>query len=100
MNRTIHSVLIGAFGLAFLLETMRSIGAENANGAQAGEQTNGWKVLFDGKTTHGWHSFKSESFPATGWSVEDGWLRCLGKSGGDILSDGQFEHFDLQWEWK
>src|SRR5262249_45048431 len=34
----------------------------------------GWKLLFDGTTTHGWHTFKKDSFPARGWVVEDGWL--------------------------
>src|SRR5207302_5573293 len=59
-----------------------------------------WKILFDGKTTHGWRSFKKQSFPAHGWVVEDGWLHCLGQGGGDIISDGEFNNFELQWEWK
>jgi Domain of Unknown Function (DUF1080) len=37
--------------------------------------------------------------------VEDGWLHCLGKGGGskgggDIISDAEFNDFELQWEWK
>jgi len=64
------------------------------------EASGGWKLLFDGRTTKGWHSFKKPSFPEKGWIVEDGWLHGLGKGGGDILSDGQFEQFELQWEWK
>lgn len=35
-----------------------------------------------------------------GWVVEDGWLRCLGKGGGDIISDAEFTDFELQWDWK
>ena len=57
-------------------------------------------MLFDGKTTAGWHSFKKKSFPEKGWQVEDGWLHCLGKGGGDVISDGQFDDFELTWEWK
>jgi len=60
----------------------------------------GWKLLFDGKTTQGWHSFKKTSFPAKGWIVEEGWLHCLGKGGGDVITDAEFDDFELVWEWK
>src|SRR5439155_18238105 len=52
------------------------------------------------KTTQGWRSARKESFPAQGWVVEDGWLHGLGKGDGDIITDGEFENFDLEWEWK
>ena len=64
------------------------------------EKAAGWKVLFDGQTTGGWRGFKKSSFPAQGWRVEDGWLHCLGKSGGDVITDAEFDDFELQWEWK
>lgn len=64
------------------------------------EKAGGWKLLFDGQTTQGWHSFRKDSFPATGWVVEDGWLHCLGKNGGDLLSNGEYDQFDLRWEWR
>jgi len=64
------------------------------------EKAAGWKLLFDGKTSEGWHSFKKPLFPAKGWTVENGWLHCLGKGGGDLLSQGQYAQFELQWEWK
>jgi hypothetical protein len=92
--------LFSAFRFGLFLLAAQVIGAESANQLSAQEQANGWKLLFDGRTPHGWHTFKSSSFPAAGWIVEDGWLHCLGKAGGDILSDGQYEEFDLEWEWK
>jgi hypothetical protein len=64
------------------------------------EKAEGWKLLFDGKTTQGWHSFKKQTFPSHGWVVEDGWLHCLGERGGDLLSDGQYDQFEIEWEWK
>ena len=64
------------------------------------EAASGWTLLFDGNTTKGWHKFHQHTFPEKGWVVEDGWLHCLGKGGGDILSDAEFEQFDLQWEWR
>src|SRR5258708_5052519 len=64
------------------------------------EGTDGWRFLFDGASTQGWHGFKQLGFPSKGWVVTEGWLHCLGSGGGDILSDAQFEEFDLRWEWK
>ncbi|HOC56223.1 MAG TPA: DUF1080 domain-containing protein [Verrucomicrobiota bacterium] len=69
------------------------------------EEAAGWKLLFDGKTTQGWRSFKKQSFPDKGWVVENGWLHCLGKGGGnkgggDIITDAEFDNFELEWEWK
>ena len=61
-------------------------------------------MLFDGKSTQGWRTFKKQSFPDKGWVVEDGWLHCLGKGGnkggGDIITDAEFGDFDLEWDWK
>src|SRR5439155_12740159 len=84
-----------------LVAALAPVGAGAApNQLTAEEKASGWQLLFDGQTTHGWHSFKKETFPAKGWIVEDGWLYGLGKGGGDILSDAAFEQFELQWEWK
>ena len=64
------------------------------------EKAAGWKLLFDGQTLRGWHGFKKKSFPEKGWAVEDGWLHCQGKGGGDLLSDNAYGDFELEWEWK
>ena len=60
-----------------------------------------WEQLFDGKTTKGWHSFNEDKVTG-GWIVEDGCLTALGQGGdlgGDILTNGQFEDFELSLEW-
>ncbi|HTL58411.1 MAG TPA: DUF1080 domain-containing protein [Candidatus Limnocylindrales bacterium] len=64
------------------------------------EKAAGWILLFDGQTPKGWHTFLKHTFPDHGWTVADGWLHGLGKGGGDLLSDGEFDQFELQWEWK
>ncbi len=65
------------------------------------EKREDWKLLFDGKTTAGWHSFKKTTFPAKGWTVVDGELRLAANSkAGDIVTDQTFSDFDLVWEWK
>ena len=62
------------------------------------------RSLFDGKTTKGWRGFKKPAFPASGWVVQDGWLKHVAAkgepTGGDIITVDTFDNFDLQFEWK
>ena len=86
--------------LAFLLAGTALLSAAPANQLTEEEKSAGWTLLFDGTTTNGWHTFKKQTFPEKGWVLEDGWLHGQGKGGGDIISDGEFEDFELQWDWK
>ena len=65
------------------------------------EKNEGWKLLFDGRTMNGWRPYLHNT-TAT-WVVEDGTLKGLGKgsdSTGYIISEDQFENFELKLEWK
>lgn len=65
------------------------------------EIAGGWQLLFDGTTTNGWHSYGKDTL--TGWAVENGELIALslgGDLGGDIVTDEEFENFELSVEWK
>ena len=73
----------------------------------AGDKKDGWQSLFDGKTTNGWHKYGGGPV-GSAWKVRDGYL-CLDtgikenfqiKDGGDIVSDEEYDNFDLQVEWK
>jgi hypothetical protein len=65
------------------------------------EKAEGWQLLFDGKSTAGWRSFKKQTFPDKGWLVEGGVLKKVANvQGGDIITTNTFEQFDLRWEWK
>jgi hypothetical protein len=65
------------------------------------EKAEGWRLLFDGRTTKGWRSFKKETFPAKGWVVEDGCLKKVARqSGGDIITVDRFTDFEFAWEWR
>ena len=59
--------------------------------------------LFNGKTTAGWHPF-NKTGAIKNWIIEDGALVCLGvaegDTGGDIVSDKEYENFELSWDWK
>jgi hypothetical protein len=76
------------------------IAATGVNQISAEEAAGHWKLLFDGKTTAGWRGFKKKSFPAKGWDVENDWLHCQVSGGGDIITDQEFNDFELTWEWK
>ncbi len=60
------------------------------------EVKDGWKLLFDGKTLNGWHTFKLKTV-RPGWVVKDGTLACIDPhNAGDICTDDQFDWFELQ----
>ncbi len=71
------------------------------------EQKDGWVSLFDGTTTKGWHKYGTNTIGAA-WKVVDGTLHLDAtekvdwqiKNGGDIVSDEEYENFDLKLEWK
>jgi len=71
-----------------------------ANQLTAAEKAAGWKLLFDGQTTAGWHGVGLGAFPTKGWKAEDGWMHGLAQQGGDVVTDEKFEQFELVWEWK
>src|SRR2546428_11664039 len=78
------------------------IGAgSTANQLTPAEKAAGWKLLFDGRTLNGWHSFKKKEPPKQGWVIEDDWLKCVANGhGGDLVSDDEFDDFELSWEWR
>jgi cytochrome c len=61
------------------------------------ERAAGWRLLFDGDTTEGWRGFQRPQI-SRGWQVQDGCLTRVG-SGGDIITEDQFEDFELSLEW-
>src|SRR5271156_3571457 len=66
------------------------------------ERQEGWRLLFDGKTTAGWEEITGKPFPANCWTVEDGSLKALVRADGfqDIRTLESFRSFDLQFDWK
>jgi len=70
------------------------------------EKAEGFKLLFDGKTHDGWRNAYKETFPDSGWVIEDGALTVLetdgseSQHGGDIVTDEEYSDFDLQLEFK
>ncbi len=82
------------------------ISGDSANTLTAEEKAAGWKLLWDGKTSDGWRSAKSENFPAQGWTMRDGVLTVQaaggGESiaGGDIITRERYSSFELVADFK
>lgn len=64
---------------------------------------NATESLFDGKSLTGWHAFNKPG-EVKNWTIIDSALVCLGAAkgdtGGDIVSNKEYENFELSWDWK
>ncbi|HPR33282.1 MAG TPA: DUF1080 domain-containing protein [Prolixibacteraceae bacterium] len=65
------------------------------------EKADGWKLLWDGKSTNGWRGARMSHFPEKGWEISEGILKVLpsggGEStnGGDIVTTEKYRNFIL-----
>jgi hypothetical protein len=80
--------------------------AQSDNTLTPAEKSAGWKLLFDGRTTNGWHSYNKKTIGGA-WKAENGALRIDASakaaqpaSGGDIVTQDEYENFDLKLQWK
>ncbi|MEO2073571.1 MAG: DUF1080 domain-containing protein [Zunongwangia sp.] len=86
--------------------TEETVAATSPNQLSEKEKEEGWRLLFDGKSTDGWRGYLKDSFPEKGWIIEDGALKVQGAgtgeagNGGDIIFDEEFKDFELSLEWK
>lgn len=96
--------LFGSFNFCFSqTKTMNTVD----NTLSQTEKSNGWKLLFDGQTTNGWHSYGSNNVRKA-WTVKDGSIyldaaikKTLPASeGGDLVTNEAYGNFDLKLDWK
>ena len=72
------------------------------------EKREGWRLLFDGKTSNGWKGANSNVFPvkSNGWIVKDGMMTIQNSGGeeaknvGDIVTTQLFGAFDLYFDFR
>ncbi|MDR1682579.1 MAG: DUF1080 domain-containing protein [Candidatus Symbiothrix sp.] len=70
------------------------------------EATQGWQLLWDGKTTKGWRGARLTAFPEKGWKIENGVLKVLksggaeAANGGDIVTTRKYKNFELSVDFK
>jgi len=70
--------------------------SQSLNTLTPAEVRDGWKLLFDGKTTNGWHNFRKEGI-GSGWQIKDGTLTSVDPgTAGDIVTNDKYDWFELQ----
>jgi len=95
-----------AITLIVAVMTSLSTAAQNDNTLTAAEKKDGWKLLFDGKTSAGWRGAFKQGFPDHGWKIDSGAITVLqsegkqGANGGDIVTTQQYSAFDLTFQFK
>lgn len=80
--------------------------SSDANVLSRKESNSGWTLLFDGKTTNGWHTYGKGSAGKV-WKVSDGALffdaaskKAQPGEGGDIVTNNEYENYHLKLDWK
>jgi len=78
------------------------------NSLTESEKSDGWELLFDGKSLKNFRNFKKETIGSS-WVIEDKAIhlnavreegKWQAKDGGDIITKDTYENFDLRLEWK
>ncbi len=76
--------------------------AQQPNTMTPQEKQQGWVLLFDGKTTKGWHTYLRDT-AGSKWQVRNGALiydpSQAASGGGDLVTDQVYENYELRLEW-
>jgi hypothetical protein len=76
--------------------------AQQPNTLTPQEKQQGWVLLFDGKTTKGWHTYLRDT-AGSRWQVRNGALvydpSQPASVSGDLVTDKVYENYELNLEW-
>ncbi|RCH55678.1 DUF1080 domain-containing protein [Mucilaginibacter hurinus] len=88
-------------GVIALTLTCQMLSAQTPNTLTAKEKKEGWVLLFDGKTTQGWHTYNKAEL-GNGWTAANGELQFnpAATGRGDITTDKEYENYELALDWK
>jgi hypothetical protein len=93
-------LLIILTGLSLLVSVSK---AQAPNTLTKKEKKEGWKLLFDGKTTKGWHTYLRDTVGSK-WQVKDEAIvfdpSQPKEGGGDIVTNEAYENYELSLQWK
>ena len=84
----------------------KSNGSAKVNTLTKKQASNGWKLLFDGKTLNGWKGATNDKVLNTCWKVVDGQIisterdKRPAKLSGSIVTKDQYSSFDLRLDYK
>jgi len=93
---------LSASAIAICLLTTFTSCEEKHNTLTPEETASGWTLLFDGETLNGWRDYNGTTLTKP-WHVVDGCIQAKGAgsdSDGYIVTDKQYENFELSWDWK
>jgi cytochrome c len=86
-----------------------AIAATPDNTLSESEKSQGWALLFDGKTSEGWHNY-GKTTVGKSWVADDNALHLDAKhnpsghwqapDGGDILTAAEYQDFEMELDWK
>ncbi|MDA7979757.1 MAG: DUF1080 domain-containing protein [Pirellulales bacterium] len=99
------AMTVPAFAQAKAQDTSVQSGNQTATGDRLpntltdAEKAAGWKLLFDGKTTAGWRSYRKEELNKA-WQVVDGTLTKTSTAAGDMVTTEEFAAFELVLEYR
>ncbi len=100
--RNMKNILLSLAAATTLAAFTTSCKSQQPNTLTAAEKSEGWQLLFDGKTLDGWRSFNEKELKG-GWTVVDGCIQALGEgsdASGYIVTDKKYDNFELAWDWK
>lgn len=74
--------------------------AQTLNKLSTAEKKEGYKLLFNGKSTDGWHLYNGHG--AGAWSIVNGALQLdtAAQGQGDLITDAEYTNYELKLDWK
>lgn len=90
--------------LATACHSSKMTSSSQQNSLSEKEISEGWTLLFDGKTTNGWHTYNRDTV-SPNWKVIDGILVMdpkakTSKNMEDLVTNNEYEDYELSLEWK
>jgi hypothetical protein len=97
-------VMISAATITGGCSSSKMTSASQLNTLTENERKDDWVLLFDGKTTNGWHTYNRDTVSGN-WKVVNGTLVMDPKaktSDGmeDLVTDKEYEDYELSLEWR
>jgi hypothetical protein len=90
------------FRIGVGIAVLAAVAGAADNQLTAKEKSDGWKLMFDGRTFKGWEDPAKKSPPGDSFAIEDGCLKSLKKPkiNEDLFTTGTFTDFEMTFDWK
>lgn len=104
MRNSFYLIFLSAGVFMGCSASRSQIAGEQPNALTAKEKKEGWKLLFDGRTTSGWHTYNRDTV-SKNWTVVDGALvmnprEKTSRGMEDIVTNSDYENYELSLQWR